>query len=49
MQNAQTLVTQVDMTAQADSGGHPLYKYAVIATEGAALASWEKLFSSLFT
>jgi hypothetical protein len=48
MVNAQTLITQVDTEVQADSGGYPLYKYTVIASEGPALADWAKVFASVF-
>ncbi len=46
--NAQTLITQVDTEVQAGTGGYPLYKYTVIATEGSALSDWQKVFASVF-
>lgn len=48
MQNAQTLITQVDTSTIMGPDGSAIYKYAITATEGPALGSWAKLAGAVF-
>lgn len=46
--DAQMLVQEVDTAIMTTSGGSEQYEYTATIVEGAALASWVKLFSSVF-